>query len=145
MLEAKTNQKKRARRRLVGAITLALLVVVFVPMFLDNEPKPLSEDIEIVIPPLPGDDYLEITIEDLQKQEKLATRKSKSPSARKTNKSQEKFSNSSQSGVDEVGSKRIEIGQYAVQIGAFAKFSRAQKLAKEVRKNNFNVYLLNIN
>jgi len=46
--------KKRARRRLVGAIALVLLVVVFLPMFLDSEPKPLNQDIAINIPPLPG-------------------------------------------------------------------------------------------
>lgn len=45
--------KKRARRRLVGAIALVLLVVVFLPMFLDNEPKSLNQDIAITIPPLP--------------------------------------------------------------------------------------------
>ncbi len=48
--------KKRARRRLVGAIALVLLVVVFLPMFLDSEPKPLNQDIAISIPPLPGVD-----------------------------------------------------------------------------------------
>lgn len=48
--------KKRARRRLVGAIALVLLVVVFLPMFLDSEPKPLNQDIAINIPPLPGPD-----------------------------------------------------------------------------------------
>jgi DedD protein len=48
--------KKRARRRLVGAIALVLLVVVFLPMFLDNEPRPLNQDIAISIPPIPGPD-----------------------------------------------------------------------------------------
>ena len=48
--------KKRARRRLVGAIALVLLVVVFLPMLLDSEPKPLNQDIAITIPPLPGPD-----------------------------------------------------------------------------------------
>jgi DedD protein len=46
--------KKRARRRLVGAIALVLLVVVFLPMFLDSEPKPLNQDIAITIPPIPA-------------------------------------------------------------------------------------------
>ncbi len=45
--------KKRARRRLVGAIALILLIVVFLPMILDNEPKPLNQDIAISIPPIP--------------------------------------------------------------------------------------------
>lgn len=48
--------KKRARRRLVGAIALVLLVVVFLPMFLDSEPKPLNQDISITIPPVPNSD-----------------------------------------------------------------------------------------
>jgi DedD protein len=43
-------EKKRARRRLVGAIMLALLVAVGLPMLLDSEPKPLSSDIDIKIP-----------------------------------------------------------------------------------------------
>jgi DedD protein len=45
--------KKRARRRLVGAIAMVLVVVVFLPMFLDSEPKPLNQDIAITIPPIP--------------------------------------------------------------------------------------------
>lgn len=45
--------KKRARRRLVGAIALVLLIVVFLPMILDSEPKPLNQDIAISIPPIP--------------------------------------------------------------------------------------------
>jgi DedD protein len=43
-------EKKRARRRLVGAIALALAVAVGLPMLLDAEPKPLSSDIDIQIP-----------------------------------------------------------------------------------------------
>ena len=43
-------EKKRARRRLVGAVALALAVAVGLPMILDSEPKPLSTDIEIRIP-----------------------------------------------------------------------------------------------
>ena len=45
--------KKRARRRLVGAVALVLLIVVFLPMILDSEPKPLNQDIAINIPPIP--------------------------------------------------------------------------------------------
>ena len=45
--------KKRARRRLVGAIALVLLIVVFLPMILDSDPRPLNQDIAITIPPIP--------------------------------------------------------------------------------------------
>ncbi|MBV8621919.1 MAG: SPOR domain-containing protein [Herbaspirillum sp.] len=43
-------EKKRARRRLIGAVALTLAVVIVLPMILDSEPKPLNEDIAIQIP-----------------------------------------------------------------------------------------------
>lgn len=43
-------EKKRARRRLVGAVALVLAAVIGLPMILDSEPKPLVEDIAIQIP-----------------------------------------------------------------------------------------------
>ena len=43
-------EKKRARRRLVGAVALALAAIVALPMLLDSEPKPLATDINITIP-----------------------------------------------------------------------------------------------
>ena len=43
-------EKKRARRRLVGAVALALAVAVGLPMILDSEPKPIASDIAIQIP-----------------------------------------------------------------------------------------------
>lgn len=56
-------EKKRARRRLVGAIALALAAAVGLPMLLDSEPRPLAGDIAIEIPskekapplPMPAD------------------------------------------------------------------------------------------
>ncbi|MFJ7565915.1 SPOR domain-containing protein [Herminiimonas sp. NPDC097707] len=43
-------EKKRARRRLVGAIALVLAAIIGLPMILDSEPKPLADDIAIQIP-----------------------------------------------------------------------------------------------
>ncbi|HBF52002.1 MAG TPA: SPOR domain-containing protein [Massilia sp.] len=43
-------EKKRARRRLVGAVALALAAAVGLPMLLDSEPRPLVGDIAIDIP-----------------------------------------------------------------------------------------------
>lgn len=42
--------RKRARRRLVGAIALVTIIAVFLPMVLDHEPKPVSQDVSIQIP-----------------------------------------------------------------------------------------------
>ena len=40
----------RARRRLIGAAALLLAVAIVVPMVLDPEPKPTSDNIAIDIP-----------------------------------------------------------------------------------------------
>lgn len=42
--------KKRARRRLVGAVALALLAVIVLPMVMDHDPRPLVQDIQVKIP-----------------------------------------------------------------------------------------------
>lgn len=48
--DADLQLKKRARRRLVGAIALALLAVIVLPMVMDSEPRPPSQDIQVRIP-----------------------------------------------------------------------------------------------
>jgi len=42
--------KRRARRRLIGAIVLVTVIIVVLPMVLDSEPKPVSHDIAVQIP-----------------------------------------------------------------------------------------------
>jgi DedD protein len=42
--------KRQARRRLIGAVALTTAIVVILPMVLENEPKPIGQDIELRIP-----------------------------------------------------------------------------------------------
>jgi len=44
--------RRRARRRLIGAIVLALVAATVVPMLLESEPKPLGEEVSVKIPPI---------------------------------------------------------------------------------------------
>lgn len=44
------NIRSRARRRLIGAVALALAVVVILPMVLDSEPRITGQDIDLRIP-----------------------------------------------------------------------------------------------
>ncbi|MBC7779852.1 MAG: SPOR domain-containing protein [Proteobacteria bacterium] len=48
--EEEIKLRKRARRRLIGAIALTTLVVVALPMVLDSEPRPIGDDIAVQIP-----------------------------------------------------------------------------------------------
>jgi DedD protein len=42
--------KRRARRRLIGAIVLVTAIVVVLPMVLDSEPRPSGEEVAVQIP-----------------------------------------------------------------------------------------------
>ena len=43
--------RRRGRRRLIGAIAIAILLVVFVPMILDSEPRRVRNEPVLEIPP----------------------------------------------------------------------------------------------
>lgn len=43
--------RRRGRHRLIGAIVIAILLVVFVPMILDSEPRPKHDAPALEIPP----------------------------------------------------------------------------------------------
>lgn len=53
-LDQQPDLKKRARRRLVGAAALALLAAIVLPMVMDHEPRPASQDIQVRIPAQDG-------------------------------------------------------------------------------------------
>jgi DedD protein len=49
-----TEVRRRGRQRLIGAIAIVLLAVVFVPMVLDSEPRPERKEPTLAIPPKEG-------------------------------------------------------------------------------------------
>lgn len=50
-LDPALTQKKRARRRLVGALVLGIAAAIVLPLVLDSEPRQTITDVEIEIPP----------------------------------------------------------------------------------------------
>lgn len=50
MTEDELTIRRKARRRLIGAIALTLAVIVILPMVLDGAPKPAGQDIDLRIP-----------------------------------------------------------------------------------------------
>lgn len=50
-LDPAVTQKKRARRRLVGALVLGIAAAIVLPLVLDSEPRQTITDVEIEIPP----------------------------------------------------------------------------------------------
>lgn len=56
--DAVDDLKRRARRRLVGAVVLALAAAVILPLFLESDPQPLLKDVQIDIPPVDAGRYV---------------------------------------------------------------------------------------
>jgi len=46
------EMKRKARRRLVGAVVLALGAAIVLPLLLEKEPRPLGDDVSVRIPPV---------------------------------------------------------------------------------------------
>jgi DedD protein len=49
--DAALNLRRRARRRLIGAIALVLALVIVPPWIMDLEPRPVTTDLKVEIPP----------------------------------------------------------------------------------------------
>lgn len=133
--------KKRARRRLVGAIALVLIVVVFLPMFLDSEPQPLSQDIAITIPPIPSAEQSP-TLNASRPDAATPPAKPASggeppvagmPTQQPTPRPQEQKSEPA---------AKTEPGQngYVVQLGAFSNPAKARELVAKLKENRFRAY-----
>ena len=74
--------KRRARRRLIGAVVLVTAIVVVLPMVLDSEPKPVGREISVRIPsPDAGPFAGQIAPPPAQKDGKMAAKGSESPAA----------------------------------------------------------------
>jgi DedD protein len=65
--------KRRARRRLVGAVVLALAAAVMLPMLLESDPKPLGNDVSIQIPPIDQGKFVAAVSSDKGAGNKAAT------------------------------------------------------------------------
>jgi DedD protein len=46
--------RRRANRRLLGASVLLLIAIILVPIFLEREPPPLPDNVDVKIPPIEG-------------------------------------------------------------------------------------------
>jgi DedD protein len=133
--------KKRARRRLVGAIALVLIVVVFLPMFLDNEPKPLSQDIAINIPPIPPAEQA-TTLTASRPESAAPSQPASGGEPAVTGMPTQQAAPKPQENRSEVVSKTEPAAQdgYVVQLGAFSNPAKARELVIKLKENRFRAY-----
>ena len=125
--------KRRARRRLVGAIALVVLVVVFLPVVLDQQPRPVSHALTVQIPSQDGSFSPRVPGHD------------ESPGAER-----EKTTGTAQGRVDQVPEERagsaertrsqVERDAYFIPLGAFLHSENAKQVREKAESAGIKSY-----
>ena len=150
--------KRRGRRRLTGAITLGLLVVVFLPMLFDAEPKRdkvTAQEISIQLPPKDGLAPLSVPSTPAPATPAAATKPASAPARTETAalgpEPAKKTVENVAPPIKEVMKpetrqvKPVDVKQgFVVQIGAFKDVDNAQQIAVRMKEAKLPVYTDNI-
>jgi len=161
---------KRARRRVIGAIVLAVTAAVVLPMVMDQEPRPVSQDIQIRIPGqeagtftsrvLPGVTPTPLpAVEENAAAARPADTPRPAPSAGADNKGQAKPVEAAPEAPPKTeaaparSDKQAEEakaraalsdaapGKFVVQMGVFASRENARKVQARVKAEGYNVFV----
>lgn len=150
--------KKRARRRLVGAIVLVTAVAVILPMVLDTEPKPVNQSVEIQIPPPDSGEFKPKSAPIRPNPETAAgkapgtqspavtpTPADPAPAAKPAPKSEAAAKPAKEPAKSEAAAPKPAApakaqGGYAVQVEALADVARAKQLEKRVASAGLPTY-----
>jgi DedD protein len=132
--------KKRARRRLVGAVALVLIVIVFLPMLLDSEPKPLSEDISINIPPMPPADQAPMLAAPTTQEPAASSSPETAQQPEPVQAPEAQPSSSTLKPSTSAATPATAAESYVVQLGAFSSPAKARQLVAKLKENRFRAY-----
>ena len=140
--------KKRARRRLVGAIALVLLIIVFLPMVLDSEPRPRNEDVAISIPPIPNPESIPnrplpaAPVSSPQPQVAGMPAPAAPAAAPELEAAPEPEQKSVPASQEIRSSQEVRSARenFVVQLGAFSNAANAKALQKKLQDNQFKAY-----
>lgn len=139
--------KKRARRRLIGAITVVTLMVLVLPMLLDGEPQPVSQDISIQIQTQNGGSFASrvipvpektgtavAAVKPQQSETAVPPPPAPKPSADK------ETATTAQGKNEKTPKAENKSGAYVVQLAAFARKDNAKQLQQKLSANGIRSY-----
>lgn len=141
--------KRRARRRLVGAIALVLLVVIVLPVILDQEPKPVRHDLTVQIPSQDAGRFGARVLQTPEPAKEAAVNaedrpEAKAPEAHKTAPKAAKPADKPAASRKDDEAKRalalLNDTGYVVPIGVFANPENAQKARDKAAAAGFAAY-----
>jgi DedD protein len=150
-----TLLRRRARRRLIGAVALVILVVVLLPIVLDQQPKPVTQVLTVqipsqdagpfntrVLPPLPSPPEARKKDESARETEKV---ENTAPADSRPGASQRESAKSSERPKKEAGVvKRSQSGAkeeaFMVPLGAFTNSDNAKQVQDKAASAGIKSY-----
>ena len=163
--EEEIQLRKRARRRLVGAVALVIAAIVILPMVLDSEPKQGSQEIDIRIPSenLAGEFTPKIVPEvevpatavaeepepmaqQAEQTEQVRSRPLPQPTQTAGKPVERPVENRSDSKTESSIEKPVAAtAAFVVQLGAFSDPVKARQQQQNLTSNGINTYTENLN
>lgn len=162
MSDQELQFKKRARRRLVGAVALVLLMITVLPMILDDRAgQTPQQDIEITIPSQEGSDFTskiipvdpqaaetqvaEVPLEPLQ--QPVPDKSEPTQTANSTTKAPNTGSNNTETASPVEVAKPADVpveaavkDGFVVQIGVFSDAGNVKKLQDQLQKQGYKSF-----
>lgn len=143
--------KRRARRRLVGAIALVLLVVIVLPVLLDQEPKPVRHDLTVQIPSQDAGKFGARVLQspapapsEEKKEPRAEPKTAEAPAKAAPRPAPKPADKSAGSRKDDSEAKRalalLNDAGYVVQIGVFANPDNAKQAQDKAAAGGFSTY-----
>ena len=155
--------RRRARRRLVGAIALVVLVVVLLPIILDQQPRPVTQTLTVqipsqdagpfntrVLPPLPSPPEVPKNGESIRAaQDKSGTSATTAPTDSRSGASQKQSAKPAERPKKDVTEARRARSRpkeevYMVPLGAFTNSENAKQVQDKAASAGFKSYTENV-
>lgn len=138
------------KKRLIGATVLVSLVVIFVPMLLEEEPVVSTELEENVIPQRPEDNFssrvLPLETEDLSKPQSVETKPVQeapkpAPVQQAAQKEPEQNTEPKPAAAEKKEpAPRVGLSAWVIQVGSFSQRSNADNLVKDLQANKYAAF-----
>lgn len=142
--------KKRARRRLIGAIALVTLMVIVLPMLLDGEPRPVSQDIKIQIQAQNGGSFASrvIPVPEKSGTAEAAVKPQKTeiavppplPPAPKPGVDKEPAKTAAHEKNEKITKAESKSSVYVVQLAAFSNSDKAKQMQQKLTASGIRAY-----
>ena len=129
------------KKRLIGATVLVSLIVIFVPMLLQNEPVLEREIQESNIPLPPKPDFSSRVIPEKSTPEPTTLKPAPPPAHTATADAVPHRSEAQSAAVAQIGAAQVEtregLSAWMIQVGSFSLQENADNLVKQLREKSF--------